>query len=177
MRQLNAGTNVGESLLTLLNRESSNPIQGVVIVSDGRSNLGSDSSVEELRAKARKDKIPVFSVQVGEDRQPINIRITDVQTPEQTPPDEKFVVRVEIDGEGLPDGTKVFLTSTSPRISGTRWNRRISSRVNRHIRQGSTLDPSNADEEGRREQGMVEGEWKFVACPRRRGDLAAGARR
>src|SRR3712207_7593391 len=60
------------------------------------------SAIAELRARARKDSIPIFSVLVGEDRQPVNIRVTDVQTPEQTPPDEKFVVRAEIDGEGLP---------------------------------------------------------------------------
>src|SRR5262249_22114300 len=102
IRQVQIGTNVGESLRTLLNREANGMVHGVILVSDGRSNLGSESAVAELRARARKDAIPIFAVQLGEDRQPVAIRITDVQTPEQTPPDERFVVRAEIDGEGLP---------------------------------------------------------------------------
>jgi hypothetical protein len=169
VRQLNLGTNVGESVLTLFNRESSNPIQGVVIVSDGRSNLGSDSSIEDLRAKARKDKVPIFSVQVGEDRQPINIRITDVQTPEQTPPDEKFVIRVEIDGEGLPDQeTKVFLDLYRPDEDKPAHTMETSVRFQAgeppHAQAEFTLDPEQLpdDLKGEGSKELVEGEWKFV---------------
>src|SRR5205823_2920970 len=86
IRQVLLGTNVGESLRSLLNRESNGMIQGVILISDGRSNQGSESAVAELRARARKEAIPIFTVQLGEDRQPVAIRIADVQTPEQTPP-------------------------------------------------------------------------------------------
>ena len=55
IRQVQMGTNVGESLRTLLNREANGMVQGVILVSDGRSNLGSESAVAELRARARKD--------------------------------------------------------------------------------------------------------------------------
>src|SRR5439155_10852217 len=53
-QQLAGGTNLGESLLTLLNRESSNLLQGIIIVSDGRSTQFSEQTFEELRARARK---------------------------------------------------------------------------------------------------------------------------
>jgi hypothetical protein len=171
VRQLNLGTNVGESLLTLLNRETSNPIQGVVVVSDGRSNLGSESAVEDLRAKARREKIPVFTMQIGEDRQPIAIRVADVQTPEQTPPDEKFVVRAEIDGEGLPDQeTKVFLDVYKPEDDKPSHTLEAAVRFQPgeppHAQAEFALDPEQLPPElksestGRKE--LIEGEWKFV---------------
>lgn len=102
VRQLLQGTNVGESVLAALNREGANMVQGVILISDGRDTIGAAGSIGELRTRAQRDGIPIFSVVVGEDKQPISILITDVQTAEQAPPDEKFIVRAEIDGVGLP---------------------------------------------------------------------------
>src|SRR5436190_8513586 len=171
-RQLTFGTNVGESLLTLLNREASNMVQGVVLVSDGRSSQGSEAAIAELRARARKERIPVFTVLVGEDRQPVNVRITDVQTPEQTPPDEKFVIRAEIDGEGLPDQeTKVFLDVFKPGEEKPALTQEATVKFQPgeppHAQAEFAIDPSDPDtlqdlkseESGKRE--LIEGEWKF----------------
>ncbi|HEY1380027.1 MAG TPA: hypothetical protein VGF55_24705, partial [Gemmataceae bacterium] len=183
-RQLMLGTNVGESVLTLLNREANNPVRGVIVVSDGRSNLGSESAVEELRARARKDRIPVFTVLVGEDRQPVNIRITDLQTPEQTPPDEKFVVRAELDGEGLPDQeAKVFLDVTKPEDEKPTHTLEATAKFlpgePPHAQAEFTIDPEQlpadlkSEQSGRKE--LVEGEWKFVVrVPKDKRELFAG---
>jgi hypothetical protein len=115
IRQLSQGTNVGESALTVLNREAGNMLQGLVIISDGRSTIGSESTIKELRDRARRENVPVFTIGVGEDRPPISIQIVDVQTPEQAPPDERFVVRAEIDGVGLAGREKpVFLDIYRP---------------------------------------------------------------
>jgi hypothetical protein len=114
-RQLLQGTNVGDSVLSLINRESANMVQGVVVISDGRSTQGAESSIAEVRALARKASIPIFTVMIGEDRLPVGIQITDVQTPGYTPPDEKFVIRAEIDGVGLAGKEKpVFLDIYKP---------------------------------------------------------------
>lgn len=114
-RQLLQGTNVGDSALSVVNREANNMVQGVVVFSDGRSTHGSDSTLAELRLRARRENIPVFTVMVGEDRLPVSIQIVDVQTPEQAPPNEKFVIRAEIDGVGLPGKKKpVFLDIFQP---------------------------------------------------------------
>jgi hypothetical protein len=184
VRQLMLGTNVGESVLTVMNREANNPVRGIVVVSDGRSNLGSESAVEELRARARKERIPVFTVLVGEDRQPINIRITDLQTPEQTPPDEKFVVRAELDGEGLPDQeTKAFLDVYKPEDDKPTHTLETTVKFQPgeppHAQAEFTLDPEQlpgelkSDSSGRKE--LVEGEWKFVVrVPKDKRELFAG---
>jgi uncharacterized membrane protein len=114
-RQLLQGTNVGESALAALNREAGNMLQGLVIISDGRTTHGSESIMKELREKARRENVPVFTIAVGEDRPPISIQIVDLQTPEQAPPDERFVVRAEIDGVGLAGREKpVFLDIYKP---------------------------------------------------------------
>jgi len=115
VRQLLQGTNVGDSVLGVVNREANNMVQGIVVFSDGRSTHGAESTLAELRLRARRENIPVFSVIVGEDRLPISIQIVDVQTPEQAPPNEKFVIRAEIDGIGLPGKKKpVYLDIFQP---------------------------------------------------------------
>jgi hypothetical protein len=115
VKHLTQETNVGESVLAALNREATNMLQGIVVISDGRSTQGSESSVGEVRARAKRENIPVFTVVVGEDRLPISIQIVDVQRPEQAPPDERFVVRAEIDGTGLAGKEKpVFLDVYRP---------------------------------------------------------------
>jgi hypothetical protein len=115
-QQLSGGTNLGDSLLEIFKREASNIVQGIIVVSDGRSTQYSAQSFEELRARARAARIPVFTVVVGEHRQPISIRVTDLQAPEQARPEDKFPVRVEVDGDGLPDReTSVTLDITSPK--------------------------------------------------------------
>src|SRR5262249_35018565 len=92
-----------------------NMVQGIVLISDGRSTIGSESTVGELRARSSRERIPLFTVVVGEDRSPISIQIVDVQTPEQAPPDERFVIRAEIDALGLAGKDKpVYLNTFRP---------------------------------------------------------------
>jgi hypothetical protein len=181
IRQVQMGTNVGESLRTLLNREANGMVQGVILVSDGRSNLGSESAVGELRARARKDAIPIFAVQLGEDRQPVAIRITDVQTPEQTPPDEKFVVRAEVDGEGLPDQeVKVFLDIFKPDVDEPAHTLETVVKFQPgeppHAQAEFPIDPEQLPGDLKNEGGkeLIEGEWRFVVrVPRDKRELFA----
>ena len=75
------------------------------MVSDGRSNLGSESSYRELRDRATKEKIPVFTVAVGEERQTTNINITEIQADESVQPDQGFKSIIYVDGQGLAGKT------------------------------------------------------------------------
>lgn len=116
LQQLVGGTNLGDSLREIFNREANNMVQGLIVVSDGRSTQYSSQAFEELRTRADRAKVPIFTVVVGEHRQPISIRITDLQAPEQARPEDKFPVRVEIDGEGLPNAaTDVHLDVINPK--------------------------------------------------------------
>jgi hypothetical protein len=100
-RSIVLGTNVPDSLLALVNREAPNMVQGIVVVSDGRSNLGSQSSIAEMRERAAREKIPVFTITVGEARENIAIAITDLQVPDRTQPEEPTKLTVGVQGIGL----------------------------------------------------------------------------
>src|SRR5205807_1079636 len=95
--------NLGSALLAALNREANNMVQGIVVVSDGRSTQFSTQTFEEVRLRAARAKVPIFTVAVGEDRPRVHIQITDLLVPDQARPDDKFKVQVEIDGEGMAD--------------------------------------------------------------------------
>jgi hypothetical protein len=100
-RSIGTGTNAPDSLLALINRETGNMVQGVIVFSDGQSNLGSEAGLQDLKVRAEREKIPIFTVAIGSEQRTIAVRITDLQAPEQTPPDEGFKIIVEQDGEGL----------------------------------------------------------------------------
>jgi hypothetical protein len=104
-----AGTNIADSLLNILNKEATNRLQGVIVVTDGRSNEGSPSSFRELEKRAADAKIPIFVVGVGEDRDKIKIEITDQRVPQAIQPEDRFRVATEVTGEGL-GGQKLDLT-------------------------------------------------------------------
>ncbi|MDY3558354.1 hypothetical protein R5W23_005049 [Gemmata sp. JC673] len=100
-RTITLGTNVPDAVTAAVTREASNMVQGIVVLSDGRSNLGSESSYAELRDRAGKEKIPVFTVVVGEDRERVAISVTDIQAPDAAPIDEAWKFIVEADGQNL----------------------------------------------------------------------------
>lgn len=99
-RAIVQGTNLPDSLSAGVNREASNMVQAVIVFSDGRSNLGSESAIARLKDRPG-EKIPIFTVAVGEPRENISIVITDLQVPDRAAPDEAFKILVEADGIGL----------------------------------------------------------------------------
>lgn len=94
------GTNVPESVLSVLKRESSTQPQGLIVFSDGRSHGFSSTAVAEVQ----KSKVPVFAIGVGEYRQQVRIAFNnDVAVPRQIQPDMPFPARVDVDGDGMAD--------------------------------------------------------------------------
>jgi hypothetical protein len=98
-----SATNIGDSLLSLLDNESKKMLRGVVVFSDGRSNEGSPNAFEQLKEHAQASNIPIFMVGVGEERPKVKIEIADLRVPQQVQPDDKFPAMAELTGEGLPD--------------------------------------------------------------------------
>jgi hypothetical protein len=104
------GTNVVDSVKAALDREAANMVQGIIVFSDGRSNLGGEAGYLELRERATREKIPVFTVAVGEDRQTSAMTITEVNAPDSAPIDEAWKVIVEADGVNMANKeVEVFL--------------------------------------------------------------------
>jgi hypothetical protein len=120
-RTIATGTNVPDAITAAVNREAANMVQGIIVFSDGRSNLGSDSSYAELRLRAGREKIPIFTVAVGEDRQTVSIAITDIQAPDSASPDEPTKIIVEADGTNLANTSvevalDLFLPTHDPKV-------------------------------------------------------------
>lgn len=108
-----SGTNLGSATLSLINRELNGRVQGIVIVTDGRSTEGSPRAFADIEARAKSAHIPIFVVGVGQERPQTKIDIADLRVPEQVQPEDKFRAVVELQGEGLPDKpVKVFLDIT-----------------------------------------------------------------
>jgi hypothetical protein len=121
---LQNGTNVAGAALQAVVRETGHLIQAVIIVSDGRSNLGSGETFRELRARALSSKRPfhIITIGVGEHRQPVSIYVQDLEAPQQARPDDKFPVRVRLTGDGLPDEPfTVTLEAIRVTKKGDRW--------------------------------------------------------
>ncbi len=170
IQRLVGSTNLGDSLRAIFNRETNNMVQGLVVVSDGRSTEYSSQAFEELRSRAERAKVPIFTIVVGEHRQPISIRVTDLQAPEQARPEDKFPVRVEIDGDGLPNEAKeVYLDVINPKkekktlTKPFKFNAGAGGPPHAQVefeidgtQFGSPTTPGRPPE-------LQEGEWKFVA--------------
>ncbi len=177
-RRLLGSTNYGEALSRVTSREFNNLVQALIVFGDGRNTQGSDQSLRDLRARAAKAKIPIITVAVGENRPPRSILITDLQTPDQARPDDKFPVRVEVDGQGFPNhDTMVTLEITSP--SGKKFTDKRDFKFD----QGGNAPPHAQVEfemdtvkygtapDGKKPE-LEEGQWKFVAkVPRARGEI------
>jgi hypothetical protein len=107
------GTNLGSAAQLLVNRELNGRVQGIVIITDGRSTEGSPRTFAEIETRAKSARIPIFVVAVGQERPQVKIDIVDLRVPEQVQPEDNFRAVVELQGEGLPDKpVKVFLDIT-----------------------------------------------------------------
>jgi hypothetical protein len=103
IEMLLSGTNIPGSANAAAKLENNSFLQGIIIISDGNNNAGSDEALMELRARVDNPRrsIPVFTIGVGEFRQPISIQIEDILAPEVVRPDDKFPIRVPVVGHGL----------------------------------------------------------------------------
>ena len=81
-------TRMGDALRYVINKEREGPIAGIVVVTDGRNNSGSDHLVSI--ATARDANIPIFTVGSGSDKAPKNARIVDIKVPQRVFPGDKF---------------------------------------------------------------------------------------
>ena len=182
-RSLTVATNVPDSLLSLVNREAGNMVQGIVVFSDGQSNLGNEAVLQELRQRSNNEKIPLFTVGIGSERKITAVRITDVQAPEQTPPDEGFKIIIEQDGEGLV-GQKAVV-NLEIQLPGSETIIRLPSEIlyqpgePPHGQTELLIDPEKIEETSPLRsklipKELVEGDWKIrAATPKVEGERFA----
>ncbi|HYV37863.1 MAG TPA: vWA domain-containing protein, partial [Gemmataceae bacterium] len=116
--QLREGTDVGGSVLQILQREGNSRIQSIIVFSDGNSNRGDEEAIRQVLEKAGNVKRPihVITVGVGDYKQPVRIRIEPLIAPQTVRADDSgFEVRVPVYGDGLP-GEEFEVTLTAQRV-------------------------------------------------------------
>jgi hypothetical protein len=107
LERLVKSTNVGESILGVLSKEINNMPQGIVIFSDCRSTEGGSQAYKDLAERARRAKVPVFVVVVGENRDETKIDVVDTRGPDKVRPEDPFPVSVDVTGMGIAPGREV----------------------------------------------------------------------
>jgi len=83
-------TRIGDNLKYIIDKERGGPIAGIILLSDGGSNAG--LSYETAAGDAASALIPVYSVGLGSDKRPVNVRVVDLEAPERVYPGDKFTL-------------------------------------------------------------------------------------
>lgn len=96
-------TRIGSALRYIVNKEQGGPIAGIVIFTDGQSNLG--IPVDRAIASATNAGIPVFTVGVGSTSRPQNVTVADLQAPQRVLPGDKFQIKALVKAFGFEGRT------------------------------------------------------------------------
>lgn len=108
-RNFTRATSLEQVVLQTLRRERGNLVEGIIIVSDGKTvSQNQDESEESARRVAQKSAqklsedlgIPIFVVGVGKNRRTVSTTIADLRAPGQIQPEDKFPVEFGIEGIG-----------------------------------------------------------------------------
>ncbi len=107
-----SATRLGDALRWVVNKERGGPLAGIVLLTDGRSNGGTDP-LNSLAA-ARDAEIPLYPVGMGSDRSPRNVRVVDLEAPARVYPNDGFTITGYLQANGLSGrNVRVQLISTA----------------------------------------------------------------
>ena len=81
-------TRLAGAIRHVIEIERGGPIAGIVLLSDGNNNAGiGPETVIQLAQDAR---IPVYTIGLGSDQRPTNVRMVDIEAPVRAYPTERF---------------------------------------------------------------------------------------
>lgn len=118
-------TRLGEALAELFREETSAPLAGIIVLSDGRSNAG--ASVEPALMAARQAKVPLHVVGLGSEEMPINLRVARLEFPARVFLGDDMRIRASLQATGLGAAT-VAVTVDIEDADGKGPTRRLDSR-------------------------------------------------
>ncbi len=96
-------TRLGEALKQLLQEERSTPVSGIVLVSDGGLNAG--ESPDAAMELARESHIPIYTIGVGSEKKPVDVRVAEFSVPSRVFPGDRYSVEGSIQGFGMKGRT------------------------------------------------------------------------
>ncbi|MEZ6118645.1 MAG: VWA domain-containing protein [Pirellulaceae bacterium] len=102
-------TRLGEAIRWVVERERGGPIAGVVVITDGAGNAGVNHAIAADAAK--QAQVPVFTVGIGSDRRPTNVRLVDLEAPRRVYPGDDFQLTAYVQAFGMLGSLKLELFS------------------------------------------------------------------
>ena len=111
-----AETRLGQSLRDLLYDERANPLAGVAVLTDGGQNAG--VGIGPAVALAHEMGIPLHAVGLGSDRQPTNVRVSDLVAPARAFPGDSYTVTGYVQAQGLGGRTIQVELYSRPQTEG-----------------------------------------------------------
>lgn len=99
LRPRGTETRLGEALRQLVSEQRSQPISGIVLVTDGQQNAGLDPAAAIEAAK--QAHIPVYCIGLGSERRPTSVRIDEFAAPLRAYPGDNFSVTADLEAQGL----------------------------------------------------------------------------
>jgi hypothetical protein len=96
-------TRLGQALRQLLHNERGAQLSGVVLMSDGGQNAG--IAPDAAAALAQEMKLPIFTVGLGSDKRPKNVRVSDLALPARAYPGDKYAVTGYLQAQNMPGQT------------------------------------------------------------------------
>lgn len=98
-----AETRLGQALRQLIQQERATPVSGIIVFTDGGQNAGvSPEAAVEL---AKETKIPIYTVGLGSDEQPVNVAVSDLVVPARAYPGDKYTITGYLQAQGMPGKT------------------------------------------------------------------------
>ena len=111
-------TRLGDAVRYVVQRERGGPIAGVLLITDGGNNAGTDA--DQAAAVARDSGIKLFAIGLGGDKQPANVRLVDLEAPSRVFPGDGFNLTTYLQAYGLAGrGVGIELVSTPETEQGT----------------------------------------------------------
>ncbi len=92
-------TNIERAVRRTVESLSSSPIAAVVVLSDGGFNQG--ASAQDTARYALEHRLPIHVVGVGDPASPRNIRVTEIQAPENAFAEDPFSLTARLTSEGM----------------------------------------------------------------------------
>lgn len=103
LRAAGASTGMGDALAGALAAHRGQPLAGVLLATDGRSNSGADP--RDVAALAGKEGVPIVSLAAGTPEKPRNARLADIEANSKVFLRDPTDLSVLVESSGLKDAT------------------------------------------------------------------------
>lgn len=92
-------TRLGDSVLQALQREQSESLAGIIVLTDGANNAGVDPA--RAAAACAESAVAIHTIGLGSERLPTNVRVADLLAPTRVFPGDRFSVTGYLQAQGL----------------------------------------------------------------------------